>query len=69
MNKIIQNTALCNAFLNIQVKPKHHLTHGHLLVNAGSALRNHVGEVKVPSWNAHLRHRTYQKLRDEGVMA
>lgn len=28
-----------------------------------------IGEKKIPDWNAHLSHRTYQTLQRQGVMA
>jgi hypothetical protein len=70
MTKMIDRpTVMAGAFERIRVKPQHQKTHGRLLMVAGLALANNVGRVKEPEWNAHLSFKTYNKLKDNGVMA
>lgn len=69
MTHLIVQTAMAAAFERTKITPQNRRTHGHLIVHAGTNLKNHVGDKKVPEWNAHLKLKTYKKLRDEGVMA
>lgn len=63
---MLVQTQMRTAFLNARVP----VTAKGSIINAvGAAARVGSGMKKVPDWNAHLSHRTYDSLKRQGVMS
>jgi hypothetical protein len=69
MNRIVEQSPFRAAFLNMKIKPTQHQTHGKLIDTTIGLLAKDAGTRKVPEWNAHLKHKTYQALVAQKVMA
>lgn len=59
-------TQMRSAFLNARVPVN---AKGSIISAVSTAARVGSGMKKVPDWNAHLSHRTYDALKRQGVMS
>ena len=65
MNRV---STMRQAFFNMDIKPDVAQTHGSIITSAIRAAERGSGTREVREWNAHLRLRTYNNLKTDGIM-
>jgi hypothetical protein len=69
VNIIQQQSAMRQAFCNMQIKAGQHGTHGSIINAAINSAEHGAGIHNVKDFNAHLKFSTFNTLKLKGVMA